>query len=72
MAKVKILDVREMPATEPARVGKMNAAIVYQFDAFRTYYLVLPAEDLTEEKIIEGIRKKEAERAPWMGKELEI
>lgn len=72
MAEVTILDIREFPATEPDRVGKTNVAVVYQFDAFRTYYLTLPAEGLTEEKVKEAIRKKETERAPWLGKKLEI
>lgn len=72
MAKFKIIDVREIPSRETERIGRMDKLVTYQFDAFRTYVLTIPAEEFTEEKLKAEVAKAEAERAAWIGKELEV
>jgi len=76
MATIKILDKREIPSADPARVGKFDALITYQVDTFRTYLITVPQEELTpeaEDEVIKAaIRKDLAERERWAGKELEI
>jgi hypothetical protein len=70
--KIKILDVREFPSTEPTRVGKFDKIVTYQIDPFRTYLITLPKETFSEEKVKEAIRKDMAEREKWIGKELSM
>jgi len=70
--KVKIIDTREFPSTEPARVGKMDVIVTYQLDAFRTYLVTIPKEQFTEPAIIAAIKKDMAEREKWAGKEFEV
>ena len=76
MAAVKILDKREIPSADPARVGKFDAMITYQVDTFRTYLITVPNEELTpetEDEVIKAaIRADMAERERWASKELEI
>lgn len=76
MAKVTILDKREIPSADPGRVGRMDAMITYQLDTFRTYLITLPNERLggpDEDKVItEAIRTDMTERERWANREIEI
>ncbi len=76
MAKVKIIDKREIPSADPQRVGKMDAMVTYQLDTFRTYLITVPNESLTpetEDEVIKAaIRTDMVERERWAGKELEL
>lgn len=69
---VKILDVRDFPSTDPARVGKFDTIVTYQLDAFRTYLLTIPKELFNEERLKAEIRKELTEKALWVGKELKL
>ena len=70
--KIKILDTRDYPSTDPARVGKFDAVITYQVDAFRSYIITMPKEEFTETKVKEKITADLKEREKWRGKEIEI
>jgi len=70
--KVTIRDIREVPAREPERVGKIDMMVTYSFDAFRTYMTLIPKEEFTEEKLIEVIRAEEEERKKWIGKTITV
>ena len=70
--KVKIVDKREIPSAEPARVGKRDVVITYQVDTFRTYIIMIPEEQFTEKELVERIKADMDLRAQWTGKELEI
>lgn len=76
MAKVTILDKREIPSAEPARVGRMDAMITYQLDTFRTYLITIPNEQLqgadAEKVIADAIREDLAEREKWANREIEV
>jgi len=69
---VKIIDTRDLPATDPGRLGKMDVIVTYQLDAFRTYLVTLPKETFSEERLKEAIKKDMTEREKWVGKELKI
>lgn len=76
MATVKIVDKREIPSSDAGRVGKYDALITYQIDAFRTYLITIPNEDLggpDEDEVIKAAIKTDmAEHERWVGKEIEI
>lgn len=72
MAKIKIIDVREIPSGKPERVGKLDKIITYQLDALRTYMTTMPIEEFTEEALKKQIAEEIKARATWEGKELEI
>jgi len=70
--KVKILDTRDFPSTDPARTGKFDVVVTYQLDAFRTYIITIPKELFSETKLKEVIAKDLEEKQKWQNKELEI
>lgn len=76
MTTVTIIDKREIPSPDPARVGKLDAYITYQVDPFRTYFVTIPNEKLgkpdEDEVITAAIRTDLAERERFMGKTLEV
>jgi len=72
MAKVKILDVREIPSGDPQRVGLFDVIVTYQIDPLRTYILTIPKEKFDEAELKTAIQKDIAERAKWEGREIEI
>lgn len=76
MPKITIVDKREIPSADPARVGKLDAMIVYRLDGFRSYLVTLPNEKLggrDEDAVIAAAIKADlAERERFIGKEMEI
>jgi len=70
--KIKILDTRDFPSTDPTRIGKLDTIVTYQIDAFRTYIVTIPKEVFTETKLKEVISKDMEEKQKWQGKEIEI
>jgi len=76
MPTVTIIDKREIPSADPARVGKMDAMITYSVDTFRTYLITLPDEKLggpdEEEVVSEAIRVDLKERERWAERKIEV
>lgn len=76
MASVTIVDKREIPSADPARVGKMDAMITYSVDTFRTYLITLPNEQLggpDEEQVVSAAIKADlAERERWVERKIEV
>jgi len=70
--KIKILDTRDFPSTDPARIGRMDTVVTYQIDAFRTYIVTIPKEQFNETKLKEVISKDLEEKQKWQGKEIEL
>jgi len=70
--KVKVLDVRDVPSTEPGRIGKIDVLVTYQLDPTHIYMVRLPKEEFTDEKVKEVIRKDVEEKKRWVGKELTL
>lgn len=73
---VTIVDKREIPSADPARVGKLDAMITYSVDTFRTYLITLPNERLggpdEEDVVREAIREDLAERERWVERKIEV
>jgi hypothetical protein len=72
MAEVKILNAVEIYSPEAARLGKKDVLVTYSVGGTRTYLITLPAEDITEDKIIAAIRAAEEARAKIIGKTFEV
>ncbi len=70
--KFKVFDIREVPSGDPARVGKYDKLVMYEFDPMRRYIIKIPAEEFTEQLMLEAIKRDVAERAQFTGKEYEI
>jgi len=70
--RIKVIDIREFPSTDPKRVGKFDVVVTYQLDAFRTYIVTIPKEEFTEAKLKEVIRKELEEKERWIGREIEL
>lgn len=70
--KIKIIDVRDFPSTDPKRIGKFDRVVTYQVDPFHTYVVTIPKEEYTEERLKEEIRKAQKERELIIGKEIEL
>ncbi len=63
-----ILTMRPFPASDPARAGKQDMAVLYQVDGARTGRVVIPKESPTEAEIIAAIREREKNIHPVVGK----
>lgn len=76
MSTVTIIDKREVPSVDPARVGKYDAMITYSVDTFRTYLITLPDEKLggpDEEQVVSAAIKADlAERERWAERKIEV
>jgi len=77
--KIRIIDQAIIPATEAGRIGKKDVIITYQDEALRTRIVTIPYEKLsgkTDEEqwaiIQEAIKKAEAERRKFIGREFAI
>jgi len=70
--RVKILDVRDVPSTEPGRIGKIDVLVTYQLDPTHIYMVRIPKEEFTDERVRGVIRKDVEEKRRWVGKELTL
>jgi len=76
---VRIIDQTLIPSPDPKRLGKKDLIITYQDEAMRTRVVTIPYEELEgksdEEQwaIIQNyIRKAEAERRKFIGREIKL
>lgn len=72
MSEVKIIEAVEIYSPDPARVGKKDTLVTYTVDKLHTYLITIPAEDATEDRIMEAIRKAEQARGKLIGKTFEV
>jgi hypothetical protein len=70
--KFKVFDVRKVPSAEPERIGKFDQLIMYELDPMRRYIVRIPAEEFSEDRMKQEIKKDMAEREAFTGKEYEI
>ena len=70
--KIKIVEVRTIPSTTPARLGKTDKLVIYEAGEGNRDSVIVPAEDFTEETVIEAAGKQITERGAWIGKELNV
>ncbi len=72
MAEAKILEVRKVLSTDPARVGKLDSIVVYSIDGSRTAFIVLSKDAPTEIEISEAVKKEEKSRSAVVGKSFKL
>jgi len=77
--KIKIVNVVDVPALEPDRIGKYDVLVTYQIDTEHTYTIKIPKEELEklppdeqERYIIEKVREDAKWRMRWLGKEISL
>ena len=70
--KFRVFDVRKVPSAEPERIGKFDQLVMYELDPMRRYIIRIPAEEFSEERMKEEIKKDMAEREAFTAKEYEI
>lgn len=68
----KVIDVRRIPSAEPARVGKLDYLVTYQLDAYRTYMVTIPQDELSEDVIKDAVRKDIEAIEKWTGTEFTV
>ncbi len=68
----KVIDVRRIPSADPDRIGKLDYLVTYQLDAYRTYMVTIPVDELTDEIIKEYVSKDIQAMEKWTGKEFTI
>ncbi|MGH7375874.1 MAG: hypothetical protein ACREKK_00460 [Candidatus Methylomirabilales bacterium] len=64
MAKIEVISRQDVFSPNPQRVGRLDKLVVYRVDTdpTRTFFVTIPAEEFTEAKEMEEIRKAERER----------
>lgn len=72
MGTAKIIDKREIPATEPERIGKKDIIVTYQVSPLQTYFVIIKEEEFSDEELRRRIAEEMAEREAWVGKEIEF
>jgi hypothetical protein len=71
-SKVKIFDIRKVPSSDPARIGKFDRLVMYELDPMRRYVVRMDDETFNDEAMKQAIKEDMTERASYTGKELEI
>lgn len=72
MAVFKVIDVRRVPSADPARLGKLDYLVTYQLDAYRTYMVTIPKDELSDEVITDAVRKDLEAMEKFTGKEFTL
>lgn len=70
--KVKIIEVKKLPSTDPTRLGRYDRIFVVEVTPGDNLFVRVPDDDFTEEKLKDAIREQVKERGDWAGKEIEI
>ena len=68
----KVIDTRRIPSADPARIGRLDWLVTYQLDAYRTYMVTIPKDELSEDDIKEAVRKDIEAVGRWTGKEFTL
>jgi len=77
--KITIVNVTDVPALEPARMGKLDTLVTYQINTEFTYTIRLKKEEYEElapkeqeEFILSRVRKDAEWRLRWLGRTVEL
>lgn len=72
METFKIIDVRRVPSAYPDRLGKLDYLVTYQLDAYRTYMVAIPKDELSDEIIKDAVKKDLSAMEKFTGREYEL
>lgn len=64
----KVIDVRDLPSADPARMGKWDKIIVYEIDPEHRYSVAVPAETFSEDTLRAAVKADMQGRTKWVGK----
>ena len=64
----KVLQIRDIPSLRRDRLGKWDKVVLYELPGGERYTVSVPAEDFTEQKLVEAVKADLKERARWQGK----
>jgi len=70
--KFKIIDKREVPTMDPARLGEMDVVVSYLVEPDVTMVVTIPKKEVSEATLRERVKAAIEEREKWIGKEIEI
>jgi len=77
--KITIVDVRDVPALDPARVGKLDTIVTYQIDTEYRYFVRIPKEEYEglspeeqEKFILDRIKADAQWRMRFLGRAVEL
>ena len=70
--EAKILSVIDVPATDPNRMGKLDARITYQVDPLHIFAVQVPAENLTPEIEDAAVRADYAKRSKLINRSIKL
>ena len=68
----KVIDTRRIPSGDPNRIGKLDWLVTYQLDAYRTYMVTIPKDELSEAEIKDAVRKDIEAIGRWVGQEFTL
>lgn len=67
-----ILDVRDLPATAPDRLGKTDRLVLYQVGGAQRYAVRVPAETFSDDALRAAIKADIAHRGQLIGRKLTL
>ena len=53
----RVIDVRRLPATDDARLGKLDYVVTYELNDYRRYMVTIPKDELSDEIIRDAVAK---------------
>ncbi len=66
--QAQIIDVRDIPSTQPGRLGKMDVMVTYQVDPLHVYMVTLHKEEFSEAALQAAMKKDVDEKRKLIGK----
>ena len=69
--KFTVIDVRDLPSADTARMGKWDKIVVYEIDPEHRYSVSVPAETFTEDTLRAAVKADMEDRTKWVGKTLQ-
>jgi len=72
--EIEALIVRwsEMPSADPARAGKTDVLVTWQWDAFHVFTDVVPAEEWSEERFRRLVAERWKKVRQWEGRTIKV
>ena len=66
--KFTVIDVRDLPAADPARMGKWDKIVVYEIDPEHRYSVAVPKETFSDDTLRAAVKADMEGRTKWVGK----
>ena len=70
--EIKVIDVRDLPSADVARMGKWDKIVVYEIDAEHRYSVAVPAESFSEDTLRAAVKADMETRTKWLNKKFQV